>query len=143
MSLRLVLLVALVPALGCAHRPPQVTLLDASLSPPSGEARVLHVTFKAGNDNSRALLLRDLHCRLLLDGREVARVHRSPEATLRRHGTQTFSVPLPFQADPLPERYEVRGELTYIIPGPLAEILFDMGLLTPTVELRAEGALQP
>lgn len=129
---------------GCAHDPPVVMLREARLVDRTAEGAVVEFTFQADNDDHRAFPLRDAWCTLRLGGREVATVHRSPEATLRRMGSQTFAIPIAIPAASLPTgptAFEVWGEVTYLVPGPLSEAMHDSGVRTPAVGLRGEGTI--
>jgi hypothetical protein len=109
-------------------------------------ALVLDVTIAAQNRNHVELPLREIDYTVRLDGREVFRGVRSPEATLRRLGEQSFTVPaVVTYAGERPtgmHAIEIEAEVKYITPGELAQALFDTGVRRPTVRFRDAGRVE-
>lgn len=116
-------------------REPVMTLNGVELTQRSDSAAVVRFALDAENVNSDALPLRELRYEVLADGRPVFKGVRSPQATLRRYGTQRIVVPavVPAESAGSGVRYELRGELGYVVPGPIAETLYDWGLSRPHV----------
>ena len=131
---------------GCAsYAPPSVDVAEVKVGQATADGVVLDIGVDAVNTNPVELPLREVRYTLTLGGVEVFRGTRSPEATLRRLGTQRISFPaaLPrgggFGDGPVP--YIVEGTLDYLTPGEIREILYDEGLLRPSVSFRSEGVV--
>lgn len=135
------------PLAGCStYAPPSLEFAQPTLAEESPDGFVLAFALDATNSNEVELPLRDLRYTVALDGR-VYRGVRSGEASLRRLGTQRIVLPAAF---PLPEGmprprgpvgYRIEGELRYVTPGEIAQILFDTGVRRPTVSFRHEGTI--
>ncbi len=139
----ILLAVALLPA-ACAYRPPTLTVADARISEQTEAGYVITFDIDAANDNAIELPLARIDYVVFLDGQRVFTGTRSAEASLRRRGVQRLTLPAAVPADAMPPgecEYELRGRLTYLIPGRLAEVLFDAGVLRPRVGFSAEGQL--
>src|ERR1041385_7449812 len=110
-----------------SYAPPQLTLTQASIVEETPEGILIRFKMDALNPNSIELPLREVRYTLSIDGTLVFSGVRSPEATLRRLGTQSFEFPASVARDPahpLPTgkaRYDLEGRLTYLTPGQLAE----------------------
>jgi hypothetical protein len=129
---------------GCSSvQPPRLTVPAAVLADRSADGAVVCVTLRAENPNDEALPLREVRYALWLDGKEVFRGVRSPEATIRGFGG--VDVPLPAAVPGSPgagtSRYRVEGELQYLRPGALSETLAEGGLYLPTVAFSREGEI--
>ena len=129
---------------GCSsYKPPTLAVTGASVAQESPDGLVLRFTLDATNENEVELPLREVAYAVRLDGREVFRGVRSPEATLRRLGTQQIVVPAAVPADgERPRgvaRFEIDGKLSYTTPGSIAQVLFDTGVRRPSVRFRQEG----
>jgi hypothetical protein len=125
---------------------PSLDIVGTRLADERPGAIVLVIDFDAQNTNEIELPLREIDYTVSLDGREVFRGVRSPEATLRRLGSQSFSIPAVLVFDPAdrpvgPRRYIVEGELKYTTPGEIAQILFDTGVRRPTIAFRDDGVI--
>lgn len=134
---------------GCtSYRAPSLTVREAMITSVTDEGMVIDFTIDAENANEVELPLVVTSYRLQINGREVFRGVRSPEATLRRLGTQQIVLPAVINFDEKvgelepPFRYRLEGQLTYITPGSIAQILFDSGVRRPKVRFRSSGTLQ-
>lgn len=131
---------------GCASfSPPDVGVTQVRITERTEDGELLLITLEARNPNDQLLPLRDITYRLEADGRRVFAGRRSAEATVGRAGVQTISLPaaIPIgQAVQQGSRFTVSGQITYLSPGPLAEVLFDVGLLRPTVGFRGTGVIE-
>ena len=129
---------------GCSSYPsPTLTVTDARVTQTTDAGSVITFNVDATNSAEVALPLKTLDYAVYLNDREVFRGTRSPEATLRRFGTQKISFPA-VVAGPVPTAgtaYRVEGVLGYVAPGEIAAILFDYDIERPTVGFRAEGTL--
>lgn len=132
---------------GCtSYAPPSLTVAEAAIVEESPSGLVIDFAIDATNANAVELPLREVRYSLRLDGEEVFRGVRSPEATLRRLGTQRFTIPVAVRLDeanrpPGVVRYTLEGQLLYLTPGQLAEVLFDIRVRRPTVSFRQEGTV--
>lgn len=141
------LLLALAVGAGCSTvSSPRLSVTDASLGEVTDEGRVVVFQIEAANRNDRELPLREVRYRFSLEGREVFRGVRSSEASVRRFGRQTFRLPVVLRAEDIEGlqgrvRYTLRGEVTYLAPGALAETLFDTGVSRPKTSFSDEGVL--
>lgn len=130
---------------GCASstRAPELTVTSAEVSQRSADGAVILFSVHADNANPDQLPLRDVEYDVALDGQKVFHGSRSAEATVRRYGTQDFYLPAAVPTDRMPEgrevRYTIKGRLTYLVPGALAETLFDMDVIRPSTGFRGEG----
>lgn len=134
---------------GCAtHRDPRLTVTDARLTDESPAGLVITFTIAAENANREQLPLRSIDYTLWLDGRKVFSGSRSPEATLARLAVQEVRIPAAIPIGPDvprptgPVGYRLEGELTFITPGKLAEVLYDSGIPAPTASFRHEGTIE-
>jgi len=126
---------------GCSTTPAPVLRVLAVRevdSTPAG--RVLAIEIEADNSGEEALPLREIEYSVIAGGRKVFTASRSPEATLRRFGTQTITVPavVPPESIASGQPVRVEGRLWYVVPGPIQRILFDVGVSRPNVELSGE-----
>ena len=134
--------VLLLAAGGCSHTPPSLKITGVSVGDRSEAGLVLNIGVEAENRNEVELPLREVRYTVKLeDGRGFSGV-RSPEATLRRLGTQRMSLPAVFALgpeSPAPTgvvKCEVSGTLNYISPGELAQTLLDTGVRRPSVSFK-------
>ncbi len=152
----LVTLVLLIgPALaGCtSYAPPKLEVVEAALAAETPDGLVISFALDAANDNAVELPLRQVRYRLALDGRRVFEGVRSPEATLRRYGSQRIVFPAVVALGPEGDTgagrtrptgevaYRLEGELMYTTPGQIARILFDAGVSRPSVAFAREGRI--
>jgi hypothetical protein len=147
MTVRPLAVLAILPLMGCAnYAAPRLQVTGAHVAETSPQAAVLRFDFDAENPNEVELPLREIRYSVSIGGREVFRGVRSPESTLRRLGSQSFSIPAVMLADhplTLPADYAIDGTLVYITPGSFAQVLFDTGVRRPSVSFRHQGTLTP
>jgi hypothetical protein len=134
---------------GCApYRAPQLAVSRIRLVEETPAGLVLNFDVDARNDNAVELPLREVRYTVRLhsdDGPPLVFTGvRSPEATLRRRGVQRVTFPAAVAVDGQPRptgpvRYTVEGELRYVTPGQIAQILFDLHIRRPRVWFRDEG----
>lgn len=129
---------------GCeSYRSPELSVVDARAVERTEAGTGLRFTLDATNENDVALPLREVTYTLDVDGRRVFSATRSPEATLRRQGTQQFVLPAVIPTEGGSGggggRYRLAGTLTYVTPGQIAELLFDTGVSVPSVGFSFEG----
>lgn len=140
------LLLTLFALAGCStYSAPTLTVSNVRIAEESPSGLVLEFSLNAANRNEIELPLREVRYALSVDGQEVFRGVRSPEATLRRVGTQTITIPAVIPLDqgrgrPTgTRRFAIDGTLAYTTPGQLARVLFDIKVRRPTVSFHTEG----
>lgn len=138
---------ALAFALGCSSTPAP-RCRDATIGVREGGAGgvVASIRLRVDNIGEEPLPVRDVTYELFQDDRRVFEGVRSAQRTLNRYGTQEIELPaawVPSPETPAPSsgsRYRVAGRMTYIVPGALAEVLFDAKLVRPTSSFSLEAA---
>jgi hypothetical protein len=128
---------------GCSTQPPRISVQSAALTERTDAGMVVNLTMLADNPNSDALPLRDVTYTVWLADKPVFAGVRSAQATVARYGTQTFALLAAFPLDAAPaggtQPFRVSGTLRYLVPGALAETLFDVHVLRPSTEFRGSG----
>ena len=131
---------------GCSsYSAPGLTVSQVRVADRTQAGIVLDFELEATNRNEIELPLREVRYSLSLDGKEVFRGVRSPEASLRRLGTQTIHVPAVVPAADMgagPARDGLAGELGDTTPGRVAQVLFDIKVRRPNVGFREEGVVE-
>lgn len=135
---------------GCSLTPaPKLDVVAVQPAARSADGLGLVFTLAAENPGEEPLPLRTVEYRLELDGRTVFEGTRSPEATIRRQGTQTITLPAVVRIADHPELqsggavpYRLSGILRYTAPGQIAEVLFDAGVSVPSVEFSDSGMVE-
>jgi hypothetical protein len=126
---------------------PRLEHAAASVTDRTPEGVAMSFTMDAFNDNDIHLPLRDVHYSVWIGEREVFRGTRSAEATLRRKGVQQLRLPAVIALEPGElspsgmQEFRLRGTMTYVTPGKIAELLFDSGVRVPTVGFATEGQI--
>lgn len=132
---------------GCSGlTPPTFTVTDVRLTSETSEAIAFDLTIQGENTNDEELPLENVSYSFSLDGVGSYRGKRNAQATLPAGATQSFTIPvaIPVESAPIPDgerRYAFSGRVTYIIPGAIAEILFDSGVRRPTAGVSESGRL--
>ncbi|MFN0132624.1 MAG: LEA type 2 family protein [Phycisphaerales bacterium] len=125
---------------------PGVRVADARVTDRTAEGVVVEVTLEAENRNQTELPLREVRYAVDVDGRRVFDAMRSPEATLRRVGTQLVRFPavIPASAGPIGPQTRVRitGNLRYQAPGEISRLLYDTGVRRPSIGFAHEARME-
>lgn len=142
----LILMAGLTFGAGCSsYIAPSVTIADARVTDRTDEGIAVAFTLDAANANDEALPLRQTTYSLELEGQRVFQGERSPEATLRRFGTQQFVLPAGIPLASVPGtgtvHFRLIGSMEYITPGAFAEVLFDTKVRRPDVSFVQEGTI--
>lgn len=142
---------------GCtSYSSPKLSLAGIENVEETPEGLVLRVRLRAENENEVALPLREVDYTAKVGEGSSALTfsgRRSPEATLRRKGSQDIVLPVALRltradggasggAGPRPTGvvpFSLSAELTYITPGALAEVLFDADVRRPVASVSASG----
>ncbi len=132
---------------GCsAYQAPRIDVAGARISQETPEGVVIDFTLDATNANEVDLPLERVRYQLVLNGQKVFEGTRSAEATVRRLGTQQFTLPASIDLSrfAMPEgdvEYELTGSVVYVTPGEIAQILFDADVRKPRSSFRERGTL--
>ena len=146
----LLTLVLVAPALaGCVGgRRPTFTLERVVRAERADEASQVTFVIEGANPTGNAYPLREVDYTVRIDGRTVFRGRRIAQATLPPNDTQTFTLPAPIpfaEVGRLAGRtvpYEITGTIAYLPPGPIAEILYDLGIQRRRVPFGDGGLLE-
>lgn len=142
-----VLIVSTLALGGCSSvTKPKVAVESAALGAMSDEAQVLDFAIRLDNENREPLELDEFHYTLMINGETVYRGRRSGQATLSARGGKSISIPAVIPAEAFTANgggvtYALSGRVWYRSPGELADILFDAGLVRPSVSFGTEGRL--
>lgn len=129
---------------------PHFEVRDVAVTEQTDQGVVVTFRIAAENRNAEPLPLRNVRYGLSLDGKRVFEGERSAETTLRRYGTQEFLLPVAFPvgegtdiaATPIGQMpYSFDATVEYVLPGTIAEALFDTGLRIPTASFGERGQL--
>jgi hypothetical protein len=116
---------------------------SADVTERTDDGIVVTFTMLADNPNSVPLPLRDASYSVTLNGKPVFSGIRSAQATVRRFGTQTFTLPaaVPMAKDAAGgmQPYVLHGSVKYLVAGALAETLFDIHVRRPSTDFRGSG----
>jgi hypothetical protein len=146
-SLAFLVLAALLP--GCVGgAPPTFTLERVVRADTAPTASVIDFVFEGANPTKNAYPLREVTYTVRIDGQTVFQGVRSAQVTLPPNDALQFRVPAPIPYDAVGRlagrtvRYEVSGTVAYLPPGPIAEILYDIGIQRRRVPFRDGGLLE-
>ncbi|GAB4545926.1 MAG: hypothetical protein Tsb0013_04180 [Phycisphaerales bacterium] len=132
---------------GCTGaQAPSFRVVEAQLTEESSDGYVVTFTLEGENRNGFGLPLREVEYRLSLEGEEVFVGRRSAEATLPAGSTGLVTLPVSVAFGegvglPASMGYELSGRVTYVLPGAIAELLFDNEIRKPTVGFIERGEL--
>lgn len=126
---------------GCSGRAPTVSVLSAALGESSPDGQLVQFQVRATNPTTSALPLVEARYSVWIDGERVFAGVRSPESTLSREGEQTITLPasVPAGVAAPGATWSVRGTMTYLSPGVLLKVLFDAGVVRPSVGFSGSG----
>jgi LEA14-like dessication related protein len=136
---------------GCANtKNPSVTLVSASVGQASEHAVTLHMWLHLDNPNDQPLELMEFDYRVEIDGRPVYDGKRAAQMTLAKLSTRDVEIPavVPFDKVSWPSgiapsgtHVSVKGTLRYILPGAIAQTLFDTGVRRPRASFHGDQPL--
>ena len=130
---------------GCWSTPaPTISVVGMTPGDSTPDGSLLIVELEAQSTAEDQLPLTEVRYTVSRDGKQVFSGFRSPQATLRRFGTQRLLLPAVVPGGiGAGGVYEVEGTMTYVEPGTIAGVLFDFGVRTPTVDFSGTGTLAP
>lgn len=147
----LILVAAVLPA--CSqYSSPTITVDRGRVVDSTADGLVLEFELTADNSNEVALPLKEVRYSLEVEGRPVFSGYRSPEATVRKFGTQQVKLPAVIalsgpNAAPVAglgagsKPYRLTGTLVYTTPGEFEKVLFENDVRRPEVGFSGEGSV--
>lgn len=148
---KIILFGGLLWAGGCSgYRPPSIQLVAVRLIEQTEEAAAFHFDLILENPNDEPIELREFRYVLRLDDVTVYVGRRAAGTTLHPETGNHISLPAVVRYDtmgwsnrslPPAVEYHLSGELLYVTPGELAEILLDTGVRKPRVRFSRAGRL--
>ena len=149
---KIILFFGLLFAGGCSgYRPPSIQLVAVRLIEQTEEAAAFHFDLILENPNDEPIELREFRYSLNIDGVNVYIGRRAAGTTLHPETGNHISLPAVVRYDtmgwtnrslPPAVEYQLSGELLYVTPGELAEILLDTGVRRPKVRFNRAGRLE-
>ncbi len=152
MPVRVLLLGAmLLSVTGCSRfSAPTVSVKEVSVIDATEEALALGLVMDLENPNHAAVPLHEFRYTVAINGKEVYAGRRAGGVTLSAVDSREVMLPavVPYdtmgwgaQSLPASVSYTVKGQLQYIAPKRLAQILFDTGVRRPKVSFASRGEL--
>ncbi len=124
---------------------PEIDVVSMRVAEQTPEGVVVDVELAAANRTKKDLKPHTMRYWLTLDGKRVFEGRRSPQATFSALGVQNFTAPIAIAAEDIPEtgtaQYEFRAVITFLSPGPLAKVFFDLNLRNPRVVTQERGEI--
>lgn len=144
---------ALLAAGGCSsYAPPVLSVTDARMTEVTEDGVLLEFDLQAAHANAEPIPLETIRYNLRVDGRRAFSGQRAALATLSparedSSSIQTITLPAVVPLELLPEdgieeiRYRLSGEVVYVTPGEIAELLFDYRIRRPSAGFSDTGVL--
>jgi LEA14-like dessication related protein len=135
---------------GCAgYEHPSIDITGVRLTETTDEAAALNFALALHNPNNEPLTLLDFEYDLDVDGRRVFEGKRAAETTLAARGSKNVAIPvvIPYETAkwfnglPPETQYQLKGQLRYLTPGKIFQVLFDLGVRRPTVGFSDAGTV--
>jgi hypothetical protein len=124
---------------------PDLRIVSAQLVERTADGVVINVEIEGANRTAKDMKLRSIHYWMDLNGERVFESERTPQATFPALGVQSFTVPVaaPRVALPAgdPATYHFGAKLQYLVPGPLADAMYDLNVRKPNVHITATGQI--
>lgn len=134
---------------GCSrYRDPSIALGSATLADKTDEAVALRLVLDLHNPNNDPLKLSQFEYDVTINGVKAYTGIRSAQATLASSSQRQLQIPAVIRYDtmgwtpgtmPPSIRFAVEGQLQYITPGEIAQILFDTGVRRPKAHFTGSG----
>ena len=139
---------ALLLLAGCKQTPvATVSIANVGVSTVTDEAAVLVFRLDAGAMGDEPLSLKEVKYTLSIDGHVVFSGTRYAEATTTAELSQTIDLPAPIPASEVQwplhgvRRYRIHGSVAFLRPGPIGEMLYDLGVKRRRVRFSESGGL--
>ena len=136
---------------GCTvYRDPSVSVVGATVTETADGLLGIELSLLLENPNEQPLALHEFNYTLAVDGAVAYQGRWAASATLPASGTRRLSIPAVVRYDQVGRmassgeskpRYDLAGYVLYIVPGEIAEILFDTGVRKPKASFTAQGVL--
>ena len=143
---RVFLIALLALATGCSSfKAPGIAVLDATLVESTAEANRFDVEIDLMNPNDEALEIREFSYSFTVTGGPAYTGRWSLGQTLAPGHRSQVTLPAVVVLDPAAgtePRWRIRGQVLYVSPGALAEILLDSGVRKPRARFRGEGTVR-
>ncbi len=149
-----VVVAATVVLCGCGStRDPAIAVTGARLGEVPDEALTLQIALHLDNPNAESLKLLEFEYRVEVEGRDVYAGTRAAEMTLEQLSTREVEIPAVvafnepaasgWSRESLPSSVEFRvhGSLRYLVPGAIAQTLFDTGVRRPSAPVNGGGTV--
>lgn len=130
---------------GCrAGQSPRFELVSARTIETTNEGVLVELSVLGENPTDQVVLLREARYAVEVEGAGTFRSARSPEVTLPRYGRVTMTLPVALKGSGLDvsgKQVSLRGQVLYLEPGALAEVLFDARLRRPSVSVQGSAVV--
>jgi hypothetical protein len=133
---------------GCAKSPnATVSIVGVALAAQTDEGVVLQFRLDTAGTGDKPIALKEVKYVVSLDGKVVYSGTRFAEATVTEGLGQIIEIPAPIPADrvkwPLTgvRPYRISGSVAFLRPGPVGELLYDMGLKRKRARFAESGGL--
>ncbi len=146
------LFLAVCQTTGCSgYRAPTIVVGDALLVERTNEGIRLDIPLDLTNPNDESLELLRFTYEASIDGRDVYDGKRAAEATLASGASKRVILPVVVRFDragfspaeaPRDSAWSIRGNLHYVTPGQIAEILLDTGVRKPQTGFSGDGRVE-
>ncbi|MCA9305543.1 MAG: LEA type 2 family protein [Phycisphaerales bacterium] len=138
-------ILGLLPGACSTHKAPTFRVIDAQLASRTESASTILVTIEGENPNRDELPLYAVHYRASVDGETMmSGVERSPQRTLPRFSTGSFTIPVIVPNERLGgpvARVSIDGSVVYQVPGTIAQVFFDNEIRRPRAPVHGEHAV--
>lgn len=124
-----------------------VSIVGVALAAQTEDGVVLQFQLDAGANVDKPIALKEVKYTVSLDGQVVFSGTRYAEATVTSELSQVIEIPAPIAAGsvdwPLTgvRPYRISGSVAFLRPGPVGELLYDMGLKRKRVRFAESGGL--
>ena len=144
---RVVMLVALLAVTGgcSSFKAPGIAVLDASLVESTAEACRFDVHIEIMNPNDESMELREFSYSFTVRGERTYSGRWSLGRTLAPGHRSKITLPAVVAIDPsatTDAAWTIRGNVLYVSPGALAEMLLDSEVREPRARFRGQGTVQ-
>lgn len=134
------------PLAGCSsHKAPTFRVIDAQIASQTESATTILVTVEGENPNADELPLYAMHYSASVNGDTMmSGVERSPQRTLPRFSTGSFTIPVIVPNDRLSgpvARVWIDGSVIYQLPGTIAQVFFDNDIRRPSAPVQGEQSV--
>lgn len=132
---------------GCfSNTRPAVRIVGADLVQRTDQGVVFDVQIEGANHTNKDLKLQSVDYWMDMEGVRVFEGQRSPQTTFSALSAQSFKVPVAVAIQFVPQadqaNFSFGATITYLLPGPLARAMNDLGLRQTQVNVRGAGLVE-